>query len=231
MSKRENRTVRPTEVRVTDDAGGRTFEAVVVRYGVIDDYGTRFRAGCFTDSLSERLPRICWAHRWDEPLGRYVDYRDTGTELTLIGELDDFDAVPRARQASAQLASGTIDQFSVGFMRLADELVDPDEVGGRRGVYDITEAQLDEVSLVLVGAVPGTELVGVRSTRAAGVAVDDVVELGRRVDRGEISQEEAQAALDLLAGESGEEGGDDPPSGDVAGALAEADAVLEDVAP
>lgn len=192
----ESRVVPAGEVRVAAD--GRTIEAVVLRYDVIDDYGTMFAPGVFTESLSERMPRIVWSHDWADPIGRWVDYRDTDTELTLIGELDDFDAVPRARQASAQLASGTIDQFSVGFMRMADEAVDPDEVDGRRGVYRITKGQLDEASLVLRGAVPGTHLVAVRS--AAGVSVDAALDLARRMQAGEITAEEAKATLELLGG-------------------------------
>lgn len=195
--KRDVRTYRARDIRVAAD--GHTVEAVVLAYNVIDDYNTRFRPGCFAESLEERLPRMVWAHRWDDPVGRWVDYRDTNTELTLIGELDDFDAVPRARQASAQLASGTIDQFSVGFMRLADELVDPEDVDGQRGVVDITKGQLDEASLVLVGAVPGTKLLAVRS----GLMVPEnaVVDLAKKVQAGEMTKEEAKVALDLLAGD------------------------------
>ena len=208
MNRHARRTYRAGEVRVAND--GHTIEAVVLAYNVVDDYNTRFRPGCFAESLEGRLPRICWAHRWDEPLGRWVDYRDTSTELTLIGELDDFDAVPRARQAAAQLQSGTIDQFSVGFLRLADEAVDPEDVGGQRGVVDITKGQLDEASLVLVGAVPGTKLLAVRSGLV--VPEDAVVDLAKRVVAGELTKDEAKAALDLLA--SDDDGEEQPPPGD-----------------
>jgi HK97 family phage prohead protease len=197
-------------VRVADN--GRTVEAVVVAYNTIDDYNTRFRPGVFADSLEARLPRMVWAHRWDEPVGRWEDYRDTATELTLIGELDDFDAVPRARQASAQLRSGTIDQFSVGFVRQADEMVDPEEVEGRKGIVDITKAQLDEVSLVLVGAVPGTKLLAVRS--GMYVPEEAAFDLAKRVVAGELTKEEAKVALELLASDDpGDESDDEDESG------------------
>lgn len=217
-TRHESRVVPAGEVRVADD--GRTVEAVVLRYGVIDDYGTMFAPGVFTESLQARMPRIVWSHDWADPIGRWVDYRDTDTELTLIGELDDFDAVPRARQAAAQLASGTIDQFSVGFMRLADEAVDPDEVDGRRGIYRITKGQLDEASLVLRGAVPGTHLVAVRSP--VQVSVDAAVDLARRMQAGEITSEEAKAALELLGGDDGGEPAETPPPEDEEGEVPEA---------
>jgi len=228
--KHERRTVPLGEVRVPD-GDGRTFEAVVLNYGVVDDYGTRFRPGCFAQSLEERMPRICWAHRWDEPLGRYTSFRDTDTELTLVGEFDDFDAVPRARQAMAQLRSGTIDQFSVGFMRLADEVVDPDEVEGRTGIVDITRGQLDEASLVLVGAVPGTKLLTVRSSEGATLMVDPdtVVDLARQINAGEITFEEAQTALTLAAGGTVAEPESEVDPVDVDEALAEVAEALDEL--
>lgn len=185
------------EVRVPDD-GTRTFEAVVMRYGTVDDYDTIFDKGCFAASLEQRMPRITWAHNWSEPLGRYVDYKDTRSQLTLVGEFDDFDDVPRARQAWAQLRSGTIDQFSVGFHRIQTR--DDDE-----NRTHFTEAGLDEVALVLVGAVPGTKLVNVRSA-ATGLQVvrqvpeDLVISLGKKIAAGDMTYDEAMAAVNLTAG-------------------------------
>lgn len=228
--KREQRIIRPGDVRVA--ASGRTVEAVVLTYGVIDDYNTMFAPGVFAESLQARMPRMVWSHSWDDPIGRWVDYRDTDTELTLIGELDDFEAVPRARQAAAQLASGTIDQFSVGFMREAEENVEPDEVEGVRGIVRILKGQLDEASLVLRGAVPGTRLLSVRSPQ---VAWDAAAEYAARIQAGEMTAEQAKAALDLLAvedpGEGDEgEGGELPPAAsevDHAALDAEIDAALD----
>ncbi|MEZ5231020.1 MAG: HK97 family phage prohead protease [Acidimicrobiales bacterium] len=156
----EHRTVPVGDIRLTNDSKP-SFEAVALRYNVVDDYQTTFAPGAFTESLERRLPRIVWAHDWTEPLGRYVDYVDTDEELRLVGEFDDFDDVPQARRAHAQLRSGTIDQFSIGFFREADEK-DPNHQGVNGFVTRITKASLDEVSLVLVGSVPGTQLVGVR---------------------------------------------------------------------
>lgn len=195
----ERRAIRASEVRAPDD-GTRMFEAVVVNYGVLDDYETIFDAGCFAASLETRLPRITWAHDWSEPLGRYVDYKDTDESLTLVGEFDDFDAVPRARQAMAQLRSGTIDQFSVGFVR--EEVTQ-----GEDEIVHFTKARLDEAALVLAGAVPGTKLIGIRSQRG-GIEVvrqvpeELVLDLGGKIAAGEMTKAEALATLDLAAGET-----------------------------
>lgn len=226
------------EFRATD-TDKRRFEAKVMVYGVVDDYGTLWQPGVFTESLAAKLPKIVWGHDWTDVLGRYVDYRDTDTDLTLVGEFDDFEAVPRARQAYAQLQSGTIDEFSVGFRRkewraFAD--VSADDYGeeamaamAKQGCQEImVRALLDEASLVLVGAVPETELIGVRSIRMANgqtVPEDFVIDLGRKLAAGDITRAEADAALDLVAG-TGK--GDEPTTdADLEAVLAEADQVLD----
>lgn len=191
---RERRALGATQVRAVGEQPG-TFEAVVMNYGVVDDYDTIFDPGCFTESLNTRLPRITWSHDWSDPLGRYVDFKDTPETLTLIGEFDDFAAVPRARQAWAQLMSGTIDQFSVGFSDVSTELVED--------VVHFTKATLDEAALVLVGAVPNTKLVSVRSAGSGlvrEVPLETVIALAKKKSAGELTDDEAQAALELAAG-------------------------------
>src|SRR5215471_2396567 len=70
----EHRTVR-AEIRSPPDQPG-TFEATVMHYGIVDDYGTVFDPGVFTASLDKRLPRITWGHDWADVIGRVVDFKD-----------------------------------------------------------------------------------------------------------------------------------------------------------
>lgn len=194
----ERRSI-PVEIRADSD-NERRFRAVVMRYDAVDAYGTIWSPGVFARSLAERLPRIVWAHDMTDPIGRYVEYEDSAESLTLVGELDDFDAVPRARQAAAQLRSGTIDQFSVGFIRgtYLDRGALSAEDLALGASERITQAELPETSLVVTGAVPGTHLISVRSA-AGNVPSDFVIALGAKIASGAITKEQAAHALALVA--------------------------------
>lgn len=168
------RGVHPTITRdlAAGDKPGK-FTADVITYDALDDYDTEFAPGVFDESMIERMPRIVWGHDWRLVLGRWTEGYDVDVDglrkLRLHGELDDFDAVPMARQAWAQMESGTIDQFSVGFIPL--EWVDRDDKETRRKVRRFTRGRLDEVSLVLLGAVPETALVDMRERRVIPLIV------------------------------------------------------------
>ena len=168
----EYRRVSGLHVRtVPDRREGRVIADVMI-YNKIDDYRTSFAPGVFDESLRDHLPKMLWAHNMMEPIGRWVEVDDNSQRLRMVGELDlemvtapdgrvlDIPAVPMAHRAWAQLNKRTIDQFSVGFVRLNDS---PHR--SVRGATQIDRAWLDEASPVLVGSVPGTQLVGVRSAQ------------------------------------------------------------------
>ena len=233
---REYRTIRNAGIRATDDgAPGVTLQAITPY--IVDDYGSVFTHDCFDRSLRERPPVLCWSHDWADPIGHPVGYEtgDGGPRVSF--EYDDFDAVPRAKQANAQVRSRTIRDCSVGFSNAKRRDPTDDELaqwpGAREVIFD---ADLDEISLVLRGAVPGAKVVAYRSgERAVTVPIDAVTELARRVNAGEITEAEAQVALGLLAvddGAAGDAAGDSGDHGDqgddaAATAAAEADAAAD----
>lgn len=228
MATLEHRVGVLVELRADGEPEGRIL-AEVMRYNTVDTYRTTFAPGVFTDSLSERLPRMLWVHDLSEPIGRWTDVDDNSERLRLAGELDLDPDVPLARRALAQMRSGTLQEFSVGFSRQADE-ADPANPGATR----ITRALLPEVSPTPVGSVPGTKLVSVRSGDGS-VDLDAVVELARRLDAGELTKAEALAAIDLIgtgtdidAGNGDDSGGSvGTPDPAVAEAVAEAEAILD----
>lgn len=155
------------EIRaVGDDTGTPGVTLRAIRPNVVDDYGSVWMADCFDEALAQRLPALVWAHDWSNPIGRGVDYRTSGDGPDVIFEFDDFDAVPTARRAYVQTKSGTIRDCSVGFSVPSGGRREPtpDEQAKWPGVREvITRAELDEVSLVLRGAVPGAKVLAVRS--------------------------------------------------------------------
>lgn len=148
---------QPLEVRWDKD-DPRTFEARICNYGVVDSKGTSWAPGVFTRSLESGLPKAVWSHDWQRPIGQVTGYTDSAEGLDVTVQLADFDAVPDARMAHSLLSDGIIDNFSFGFYRDKDE-PDPQH----RGAKLVTQATIKEVSPVLVGSVPGTRTLAVRS--------------------------------------------------------------------
>jgi HK97 family phage prohead protease len=239
--KREVRTFRNVEVRAVDEPGpnGRPVVRLrIVKPEVVDDYGSVWLPTTFDRPVGSRIaadpddtPSLCWAHRWDDPIAHGIGYAPDGGGPTMDFEYDDFDAVPRARQAHAQVKSKTIRDCSVGFFALERREPTKEEMVRWPGVREvIVEADLDEVSLVLRGAVPGAKVLSQRS--GAMVDVDAVVEIARRKVAGELTDEEAREAIELLGGEEPGKGDDEDDdvddAADIAALDAEADELLAD---
>lgn len=204
--KREHRS--KVAIRSADIGGKPGVTLHIIRPDVVDDYGSVWSPTAFDASLARRLPTLTWSHDWAEPLGPAVGYRTgpQGPEVDFV--FSDFDAVPMARRAHAQLQDGTILDCSVGFSSATRRKPTADELRSMPGMVEYMEqADLDEVALVLRGAVPGAKVV---SVRGAVVDFDAVVEIARRKVAGDLTDEEARAAVELL----GAGGVDDDGAGD-----------------
>lgn len=195
----ERRQALLNEIRGIDEEK-RQFTARVVNYNVVDSYGSVWAPGVFTRSLERKLPKVTWGHDWLDPIGVVIESTDRADGLDLRVQLDDFDAVPRARQAFAQLKSGSMDEFSFGFKREEwsekREDLAPFEGQQYRARELMTEARMDEMSLVLVGAVPGTKVLDVRSQEV----VSDAVTLLTEVRAGRLSVDDAVRQLTTTLG-------------------------------
>lgn len=177
-----NRTKSAPVIRAARD--GRTIEMRAVAWNVLDDHRTTFVPGFGVKALARRLPRLAWAHSWDEPIGKVTSYDNRSDGLYMTARLSDPDAVPRARQAMAQLADGTIDSVSIGF-RITESRVpstsERERMPGLREV--IVDGEISEVSLCLEGSVPGAEVLAVRRRDggAAPVPFTDLDALAERM--------------------------------------------------
>jgi HK97 family phage prohead protease len=200
----EQRVFRNIEVRAVEENGEHFIDLQAITTGVVDDYGSLWEADTFDAYAQTRLPVLCWAHSWADPLGPGVSYNPGPNGPTVRFKFSSFEDVPRARQAFSQVNDGTIRDCSVGFSNTKRRDPTDDEMAQYPGVREVIfEAELDEVSLVLRGAVPGAKVVAFRSANVtAEVPVEFVVDLARKKAAGEITQEEAEAAIDLVATKS-----------------------------
>ena len=235
------RRVLRGEIRAVGTEGVGTFEVLAVAYDVVDDYNTRFRRGVFNEGLEERLPQITWGHDWLDTLGRATGWREDDTGLWVKARLDmrrdpetkaPYNAKAyRAWDAMLPPDDGgppTLEDVSVGFWRTADQLAED-------GVTDIIKGDLDEIGVVLRGAVPGAKVLAVRSARTGEmIEVDSVVAIANKVAAGEISQAAADEALRLLSSPgtgtvsptAAGAGGEPEPPAELVAAEADADAAL-----
>lgn len=200
----EHRTFRNVEVRAVEADGEHFIDLHAITTGVVDDYGSLWMPDVFDEYASKRLPVLCWAHSWSDPLGPGVSYTPGANGPTVRFRFSDFEAVPQARRAFSQVNDGTIRDCSVGFSNTKRRDPTDEEIAQYPGVREvILEAELDEVSLVLRGAVPGAKVVGVRAAGVdAHVPVEFVIDLARKKAAGEITQEDAEAAIELVATKS-----------------------------
>lgn len=151
MSKWINET-RAVELRAIPNDENR-FEGLACKYDVVDSYGTRFVAGCFTrGGLDTSTYSLLWMHDPTRPVGTFTaEEREDG--LYIVGRWDDNTAGQEARVAAL---SGSASDLSVGFTWMKEDGAEEN---------DITIARLQEVSQVTsrFGAVPGSVLTAVRS--------------------------------------------------------------------
>ena len=160
----EHRSAGGALVRANGPEGVVTIRAI--SYHRTDEFGSVWLPGCLSASFAKRLPVLAAFHDWSNPIGRATSWKDAliGPEVT--GRLDVHPDVPMARQVAAQLASGTLTDFSIGFENAKRRSPTKDEEKRWPGVTEvISSADCVEISVVLAGAVPGAELISMRSSR------------------------------------------------------------------
>lgn len=158
-----------------DDAGGvkGIVDAVVAVYDCETAYGTAIRPGCFTASLSRKLPKVCMGHDWGTVVGKTTEAYDlnAGDKRLPMSVRDRGALLCRAQfnldtqagaEAFSNVSGGFIDEFSVGFMPRRWEWSEDDEM-----LYYL-EADLIEWSPVVAGACPDTQTVSVMAAPRNG---------------------------------------------------------------
>lgn len=151
-------------VRSTEDG---FVEAYVAIFGAVDSYGTIFRYGCFADSISSRKVRAVWSHDAQRPIGKVVEIREVpaGSD-ELPDEIRQYGGLYArmhlalntrdGRDMYEHILFGSVEEFSFAFEEVESEI-------DSNGRTNFTRATIYEVSPVLIGSNPLTQLVGVRS--------------------------------------------------------------------
>ncbi len=145
--------------------------AIVSCYSV-DHAGEKVMPGAFKASLSKKLPKGVWAHKWDTPVAKTLEARETDAGLVIRGKFNlDTQA---GREAYSNIKFGIIDEFSIGY-RIVKESRDKE-----KGIRNLDELEIFEWSPVLVGLNPDTQLLSIKSeVPAMSATVDPVVKANR----------------------------------------------------
>lgn len=163
----------------------RSFTAIASTFNVLDSYGERMMPGCYAGSLAKQMPVGVASHDWTRP----VFSTECKEVLPGAPELDDpsIDEVTKANgglwfrgtmfetkdaeETYTLIKQGGFREFSVGYTTVTDGY-------GDDGVREIYEVNLHEISPVLVGANPNTQVISLK--RREGFD-EHVVALGNEV--------------------------------------------------
>ncbi|MEN3793942.1 HK97 family phage prohead protease [Fulvimarina sp. MAC3] len=144
---RETGFLRLKFASVDDDSG--VFQGYGAIFGNVDYGGDIIQPGAFSSSLSEHkasgtAPAMLWAHRPEEPIGRWVKLTEDGVGLFCSGELNlDTEA---GRRAHAHVKKGDVTGLSIGY-----QIPDGGAIDARSGRGKlISRVNLFEVSIVTV---------------------------------------------------------------------------------
>jgi HK97 family phage prohead protease len=153
----------------------RTVEGYLAVWNEPDDHGTAPVKGAFKKSIQERGPGsqakqkilFLWFHKMDEPIGQFIELEEDDYGLRFKAVLDD---VPEAERALKQIRSGTLNQFSYGFLYIWDKMV-YDE---KKDVILMYEVDLWEGSVVSYGS--QKETFAIRSVEQLSMQQEEVAE-------------------------------------------------------
>ena len=126
-------------------------------FGVADSGGDVVRAGAFARSVEagKRLP-LLWQHAADEPIGFVERLSEDGRGLRVVARI--AADTRRGGDAAALLKAGALDGLSFGYRVRASR---PDRA---RGLRELTDLEIIEVSLVTFPMQPRARVIAIEST-------------------------------------------------------------------
>ena len=156
------------DVKAAESGAHAPFTGYASTFNNVDLVGDRIMPGAFSKSLRRRVP-LLWQHDMRDPIGRIIKMREDDHGLLVEGRLNI--RTSRGADVYELLRAGDIDSMSIGFVIPED--------GSRmssRGIREITEVDLVEVSLVTLPANPKATVddvkdvdVGLAAAAVAGI--------------------------------------------------------------
>lgn len=126
------------ELKNTDDTGAVQGYGSV--FGNVDQGGDIVAKGAFSESLTERLPKMLWGHDAFSPaIGVWTGAKEDDHGLLLDGKINMQSAM--GQEVHASLKMGAVDGLSIGYWT-------KDSDTDRRGITTLKKVDLLEVSFV-----------------------------------------------------------------------------------
>lgn len=133
-------------------------KAYVSIFNNIDRAGDMIVKGAFSKSLANKLPKVCWCHEWNNIIGKVISAEEDNKGLLV--EMQITKNTQQGAEAIELMKMGAMDEFSIGYQVNDYEFkTTPDN----KPYTELKEIELFEVSPVLVGCNPATELLSVKS--------------------------------------------------------------------
>lgn len=162
-------TLAATDLEVKADSEGH-----ISGYGSIfgnkDTYGHIVVPGAFTKSLAAHrsagtMPVMLWSHMQESPIGRWHNVIEDGKGLRVDGRLNL--KTDSGSQAYEHIRSGDVGGLSIGFRIRKDA-----QKYAGKGVFELEEIELHEVSVVAIPANPTARIDGVKSLSSKSDAIE-----------------------------------------------------------
>lgn len=130
--------------------------AYVSIFNNIDRANEMIIKGAFEQSLAKKLPKVVWSHDWQQPIGKVITAVED--EKGLLVEFEILKTIQKGAEAIELLKAGAVDEFSIGYN------VEDYEFKTINGIEVVVLKKLElfEVSPVLVGCNPDTELLSIK---------------------------------------------------------------------
>lgn len=192
-----------------DEAEG-IVTAIVSVTGTLDEVDDIIMPGAYTETLTKRRPKVCWAHSWEHPIGRvlYIEELMPGDDRL---PKQTKDGAPWPREAGALVATMQFNmrstegkdafeavrfysetgecEYSIGYNVPAGK-----STRDNRGTRHIKSLDLYELSVVLFGAHTMTGTISIKAALAAAIERKSI-----RGKTGTLAMRQTRSAKDALA--------------------------------